>query len=189
MWNFFTTLLNYLNPLSEDFILLQLWNFLTNIFTSIGTILSYINPFSQNFFGYKLIDLFSDLLNFLFVPSQERLTAITNSVSSKFDFIDSIKYSIQYMENMLNNLGNAPKLELTLGATNYTPEQKYIIIDFSFYAPYKTYGDLILTGFIYLFFIWRLFISIPDIIHGSGGSIGSLTGYISAMEDFHNLRD
>lgn len=99
--------------------------------------------------------------------------------------MDSIKYSIEYIENMFNNLGNAPKLELTLGQTKYTPEQKYIVIDFSFYAPYKTYGDLILTGFIYIFFLWRLFTSIPNIINGQGGGYG---GYIS-QDPFKDLRD
>ena len=92
------------------------------------------------------------------------------------------------MQNMLNNLGNAPKLELTLGATKYTEEKKYTIIDLSFYAPYKTYGDLILTGFIYIFFIWRLFITIPNIIHGAGGAIGSITGYINSMIDIDKDR-
>lgn len=139
----------------------------------LGDILSYINPFSENFFGYKIIDLLIDALEFLFVPSEERITAITNTVSSKFDFVDTIKYSIESLQNIINNVGNAPKLELTIGATKYTSEQTVIVIDFSWYAPFKTYGDLIITGFVYIFFLWRLFINLPNIIHGLGGVVDS----------------
>lgn len=32
---------------------------------------------------------------------------------------------------------------------------------------------MVLTGFIYLFFLWRLFISIPNIVNGVGGAIQS----------------
>ena len=59
---------------------------------------------------------------------------------------------------------------MTIGATKYNNEQKVIVLDFSWYAPYKTYGDLIITGFVYAFFLWRLFINLPNITHGLGGS-------------------
>ena len=43
-------------------------------------------------------------------------------------------------------------------------------------------GDLVLTGFIYLFFLWRLFISIPNIIHGLGGAVQADV----MVSDIHN---
>ena len=173
MKEWFTDLLSYLNPFSENFILLKLWNFLTDIFNSIVNILSYINPFSDNFFGYKLIELLKDALEFLFVPSEERITAITNTVSDKFSFVDTIKTSIQAFQNIINNIGNAPKLEITIGATKYSNEQTVKVLDFSWYAPFKTYGDLIITGFVYAFFLWRIFINLPNIIQGLGGVVDS----------------
>ena len=63
--NFFATILDYLNPFSENFILSDIIDFL-------GKLLSYINPFSENFFGIKLIELLKNLLLNLFVP-EERL--------------------------------------------------------------------------------------------------------------------
>ena len=60
---------------------------------------------------------------------------------------------------------------MTIGATKYTEQQTVKVIDFSWYAPYKTYGDLVLTGFVYAFFLWKLFIKSPNIIHGLGGSV------------------
>ena len=61
--NFFATILDYLNPFSENFILSDIIDFL-------GRILSYINPFSENFFGIKLIELLKNLLQTLFIPEE-----------------------------------------------------------------------------------------------------------------------
>ena len=143
--SFLGGILDYLNPFSDNFILKL-------IIQGIGNILSYINPFSDNFFGKKLVELFGDLLEFLFVPSEERITAIQNTVSSKFAFVDSIKTAVNSIQDMINNVGNSPKFTLNLKATKYTQASNYVILDLSWYAPYKAYGDLILTGFIYVFF-------------------------------------
>ena len=114
-----------------------------------------------------------DLLKALFVPSEERLNSIQNTVSSKFSFVDSIKISIESLQGMLNNVDNVPKLTLHLGSTKYTQEGDFVVLDLSWYAPFKAYGDLVLTGFIYIFFIWRMFISAPNIIQGVAGVVQS----------------
>lgn len=201
---FFGTILDHINPLSDNFFLKGLLDVLgtgfsyinplsdnfifKGFFEAIGNILSFLNPFSENFFGYKIIELLKDALKFLFIPSEDRINGLINAFTSKFEFIDSIKISINSMKDMFNNIGNAPKLHLNLGKTKYTPEGNYTIIDFSWYAPYKAYGDLVLTGFIYAFFLWRLFISIPNIINGTGGSTVSAMNYIfgRSIDDFYN---
>lgn len=175
--------MNYLNPFSEEF-------FLKDFFTFIGEALSYINPFnenfifkdffanfiswfnptSENFFGKKLIELFSDLLKKLFVPSDERLSAIQNTVMSKFNFIDSIKIAFSSFQDIINNLGNAPVLTLDLGATKYTDKMTINVIDLNWYKPYKAYGDVVLTGLFYAFYLWRLISRLPNIIAGVGSS-------------------
>ena len=116
-----------------------------------------------------MIDLLGDLLEFLFVPSEERLTALTNMVSSKFDFVDSIKLGINAFIDVINNLGNVPKLNIELGATRYT-EDTSLVVDFSWYAPFKNYGDLVITGFTYILFLWRLFTRLSGIISGAPSS-------------------
>lgn len=169
--DFFGNILSYLNPVSENFILKDVKDFL-------GNLLSYLNPVSDNFFGKKLIELLQSLFELLFIPSEEHFTAITNTVKSKFDFIDSIKYSIQSVENILTNLGQAPKLEINLNHKYLSGN--VVVLDLSWYAPYKTYGDLIITGFVYLMFLWRLFCHVPDILNGSG----SLSDGIDAFSVF-----
>lgn len=114
--------------------------------------------------------MLGDLLKSLFVPSEERITALTDSVSSKFSFIDTVKGSIDSMVGVVNGVSGSPKLSINLGATKYT-EATTAVIDFSWYAPFKPYGDLIITGFTYAIFIWRLFIKLPGVISGSSGSI------------------
>lgn len=144
--------------------------------------MDYLNPLSENFFVYKLIELLGNLLKSLFIPSEERLTAISDTVTTKFSFITSIKEAVNAMQNMFNNLGTAPKLEIEVGATKWTDKQKLTILDLSFYKLFKPLGDLMITGFCYLAFIWKLLVSLPSIISGAGGFVGSSIDLHQALE-------
>lgn len=68
-------------------------------------------------------------------------------------------------------------MHITIGATDYTPSQEIKLIDLNWYAPFKSYGDVILTGFIYAFFLWRMFIRLPSTIHGLGGSTVDISNF------------
>ena len=143
-------------------------------------LLDFLNPLSENFFVYKLIELLGELLKSLFVPSEERITALTETVSSKFDFVDSIKLSIDSLVDIVNNVGNVPTLNIELGATKYSSATT-VALDFAWYKPFKPFGDLIITGFSYAMFLWRLFIKLPGIISGSSGNIEINDGHISLV--------
>lgn len=158
---FLKDLFDWLNPFSDNFILKKLWDFL-------GNIISYINPFDNNFLGKKIVDLLGDLLKTLFVPSEERITGLQNTVMSKFDFINSIKTAISSFNDIINNIGNAPVLRLDLDSTKYTDKMTVNVIDLNWYKPYKKYGDVVLTGLFYAFYLWRLYNRISDIIRGVG---------------------
>lgn len=160
--------LKYINPFSDDFILKGVLSFLSNI-------LSYLNPFSDNFFGHKIVTLFSDLLKSLFIPSEENLNNLTGTVKDKFEFVETIKIAINSIQNSINNVEGAPSYYIDVGATKFTNATKLKIIDFSFYAPYKNYSDTVITGFIYAFYIWRLFIKLPNIISGAGGAVETVS--------------
>lgn len=66
----------------------------------------------------------------------------------------------------------APSLKINLGAAqshygyNYGGEME--ILDLSWYTPYKGTVDNLLSGFLWLFFAWRLFKHAPSIISGAG---------------------
>lgn len=97
-----------------------------------------------------------------------------NTVTSKFDFVTTIKTASDSMKNLIENTGNAPKLKIRTFKTKYTNEQEQVILDFSWYAPFKAYGDAIITGFVYALFFWRLFISVPNIIKGNAGVVNDV---------------
>ena len=107
----------------------------------------------------------------LFTPSQTKIDTLISSVTSKFGFIDSIKNSVSGLIDVLEGTNGAPQLVMTF-------DHEYLkgdvaVMDLSWYAPFKPYGDLVLTGFIYLFALWRFFINLPSIIAGIGGGIQS----------------
>lgn len=137
--------------------------------------LSYINPFSDNFFGHKIIELLKNALSSLFLPSEERINGLVDSVKGKFAFIDSVKSSITDVQAVLSGAEEAPSLTIHVKGTKYSDEQDVKIIDLSWYRDYKAYGDMILTGFIYALFIWRIYIKLPSIISGAGGSVDTIS--------------
>ena len=128
--------------------------------------------------GLKLIELLSDLLKKLFIPSEERITALSDIVSSKFSFVTSIKESIEGVQNIINNLGTAPKLTISVGSTKYTTAQQITVLDFSFYQPFKDLGDLMITGFCYLAFIWRMLLYLPNIISGASVGVSNVYSFV-----------
>lgn len=190
VFNFFGSILDYLNPLSENFILKKVVNFLGSILNYLnpfsedfilkgvidflGCILDYLNPFSENFFAYKLLELLGDLLKFLFVPSEESINNLTNSIKSHFGFIDTINNTVEVIKDMFEDTSALPKIDITLKENKWY-SGKVTVIDLSWYAPYKEYGDLIISAFIYVFFLWRIFVKLPSIINGASGDISEIT--------------
>lgn len=156
--------IDFLNPASENFILKSVGNFLSDIFNKIGDILSYINPLSDNFFGKKLIELFGELLQKLFIPKEESFTNFQNVFKEKLGFIDSINYSINSIKDMLNNIDSVPKMTIDINSKYYKGE--LTVIDLSWYSQYKTYGDIVITGFVYVFFFLRLWNHTSEILNG-----------------------
>ena len=93
--------------MSDNFILKK-------IVQGLADILSFLNPNSDKFIGKVIVDLFRDLFNLLFVPSEERVTAITNTVQSRFSFVESIKTAVNSLNDLLKSSGNAPVITYAL---------------------------------------------------------------------------
>lgn len=161
--SFLGSLLDYINPFSENFIL-------KNVLKFLGDMLSYINPFSENFIGYKIIDLLKDALAFLFVPQQSSVDNLVNKVTEKFGFIESIKNAFNDIQNMINNIDNGTAV-FSVDISSPWYNGKATLFNLAWYKPFKPYGDLVFTGFAYLFFIWRLYVRLPSIIGGSSGIV------------------
>lgn len=170
-------LLKYINPFDENFIL-------KGIIETIGNILSYINPFSENFFGWKLIELFGNLLQKLFIPSEESVNNLVDSVKSKFAFIDYIKSSVNDINSILNGSVPAPSLTIHVSDSSFTTAQDIKVLDLTWYKQFKEFGDKIITGFIYALFIWRIYIGLPNIISGAGSTINDVPAEVSDIQAY-----
>ena len=194
------SIFNFLNPFGDSFIFKDFFSsfdiFSTNTDNSlneandgIGSILDYLNPFSDNFFVYKLVDLLIDglteLFKFLFVPSEDSINNLVNSVKSKFGFIDTINNTIISIKDMFSNTDSLTKIEITLPENDWY-NGKVTVMDLAWYAKYKSYGDLIISAFIYVFFIWRIYVHLADIISGSGGSINDVPQQITDIRGYVN---
>ena len=177
--DFFSNFFSWFNPLSDNFILKKLWEFLTSI-------ISFVNPTDDNFLGKKIIELLGDLLKSLFVPSEDAINGLVNSVKDHFTFIDSINSTVDMVKGMFDNTEELPKISVNV------PENKWyngqvIVMDLNWYAPYKNYGDTIIAGFIYVFFLWRIFINLPNIISGGAGTVNDVTIASSDIEAYHKF--
>lgn len=177
---FLHNILCYLNPFDENFILKK-------IIQGLADILNFLNPNSEYFIGKVIVDLLKDALNFLFVPSEDRINALVNSAKSKFDFVETIKTSVNSMQDLLNSSGNSAVLTVRIKPTKYTEETTVKILDFSWYAPFKQYGDVVITGFVYAMFIWRIFTHLPNIISGAGGAYNDVPAMLSDLDVYNRF--
>ena len=108
-------------------------------------------------------------MQFLFVPSEERITALTDTVSSKFGFVTTISNGINSLKEVLTNIDSVPSITFSLGATKYTNAFNFTF-NLSWFSQFKPYTDIIITGFVYIAYLWRLFIKLPGILVGSSGT-------------------
>lgn len=82
--------------------------------------------------------------------------------------METVKISVSSLIDIIQGIGTIPKLTVDIPATKYTPSFS-TDISFDWFSQYKNYTDLIITGFVYIAFLWRLFISLPSTISGVGG--------------------
>lgn len=115
---------------------------------------------------YKLIELLGDLLKSLFVPSEEKIQALIDTATTPFEFVETIKKGANSLVDIVNGVTPAPSINISIPQTKYTSES-FVKIDFSWYAPYKSYIDGLITVFVYISFIWRLFSHLPHTISGN----------------------
>ena len=119
--------------------------------------------------------MLSEALTSLFVPDESNVDDLTNTIDEKFGFIDSIKLCIETIQDMINNIENGSAVfDVDIDSPYYSGD--VTLFDLSWYSPFKTYGDLVFTGFAYVFFVFRLYKSIPNIINGFSSASSGLGG-------------
>lgn len=123
-----------------------------------------------------------DGLKILFVPESSFIEEKVNSIKDKFLFVDSVKLTINDITSVITNEESRPVFYVSVFDNKWGIEGQVKVIDLSFYAPYKSYGDTIICCFAYAFFFWRVFINLSNIINGVGGSINTVSNIVKFKE-------
>lgn len=115
------------------------------------------------------------VLEYCFVPDEALTMEKAVEVEEYFKFKDDIIAAVDDLKTMLFGITPSPILKIPIGKTeskkyNYGTGN-YIIIDISWYARYKQFGDKIILAIVWALFLWRMFIKLPGIISGAEGSI------------------
>lgn len=131
--------------------------FVKNIFSTLGELLSKIVELPG-----LLIEKLGELFKALFVPDENYFSGKIESIRSQVKLIDDLFDAVETYKSSIGSTNGAPTITADFG--KYGGEMK--VLDLSFYAPYKNYGDLIVNAFLWGCFIWRCFMHLHTTIRG-----------------------
>ena len=131
------------------------------------SILDYLNPFSDNFIGKKIIELLGNLLRTLFIPSNDYFQNKFEEVKYKLSLKLSFDSYIDLLENIYNlatdQMITIDIEGYEVGGETYSAND---FIDFSIINDLKpTYFGFI-RGFVYIFLVFFALNSIYRLIRG-----------------------
>lgn len=123
--------------------------------------------------------MFTNAANFIiegikniFVPREDFLTEKVETIKSHFGFYSSIVDTVEVFKDFFSQTfeGEPPKITVDLSdsESKYNYGETAYVLDMTWYARFKPYGDKILSAIMLVFFAWRMFKALPSII--SGGS-------------------
>lgn len=114
----------------------------------------------------------------VFVPDEAATLEKVGKMQEYFKFKDDMEVIIYEFKRNIFGIKPSPVLKIPIGKPS---SQKYnygtggyVIIDVSWYAKYKDFGDKIILAFAWVFFIWRVFVHLPGIISGGVGGLQSI---------------
>lgn len=122
-----------------------------------------------------ILDGFRQLLSDLFMPSSDFIPNKVEALHQKYPYLDTFQNLGTSLKDYLIGLGVSPPIiYIDLGAArnSYVWGGKQIFIDLTWYAEYKPTMDFIISGFLWLWFAFRLWQSAPGIIQGTSGMWG-----------------
>lgn len=119
-----------------------------------------------------------EVMTDVFVPDEAATLEKVGEMQEYFKFKDDMETIIYEFKKNIFGIKPSPILKIPIGKPssekyNYGTGS-YIIIDVSWYAKYKDFGDKIVLAFAWAFFIWRMFVGLPGIISGSVGGLQSI---------------
>lgn len=113
-----------------------------------------------------------DALATVFVPAEGYLDAKVDTLLANYTFLDGFKSDMRFLLNHIAHLGTTPPviyIPLSSSETSYSLGSDTIFLDLSWYAKYKPTVDSILSAFLWILFIFKLFLKLPGIVSGLPG--------------------
>lgn len=117
-------------------------------------------------------DVIKGALSFAFVPAEGYLDTKLEMLISKHAFANSVKDTVSSLNGFFQCMGSTPPIIwIDLGASRGQLELggRIKFVDLTWYAEYKPTVDVLLSAFLYLWFVWRIAHSLPGILNGTSG--------------------
>ena len=123
--------------------------------------------------GNVISDSVNGVITDVFVPNEAATLEKVGEMQEYFKFTEDMEGIVAEFKKSVFGITPSPILKIPIGKPkskkyNYGTGS-YIIIDVSWYAEYKDFGDKIILAFAWVFFIWRMFVLLPGIINGTVG--------------------
>lgn len=168
-WHKFTTWLsNLLQPLRTVAVTIQdLFQWLLSLPATLG-------------------DVFLQVLQTVFVPSEDFLTVKVDAIRAEFGFADGVIVGAEMIRDMFSDLDPEPPviwIDLNASRGSYDIGDKVKFLDMTWYAEYKPTVDKLLSALIWIVFIWQTFKRLPGIISGVPGDFVMDGIHVLGLED------
>ena len=145
---------------------------------------------SNNALVVRVREIMEDISNFildglseLFVPDEDYLSEKVAAIRERFAFADSIMETADSIKTAVYGSGKdgAPRITINLNAaeSKYNYGGSALALDMSWYSRYKPAVDTVLSSILWVTFVWRVFVALPNIISGIGGSV---VGYYESQD-------
>lgn len=118
-----------------------------------------------------------ELFEYFFIPDEEVTNQRLDQIRQKFAFIDTLAGNGEAIMDFLKNASGSKAPVITISLGSYAGSFNYgsgsVVIDFSWYEPYKPMVDNIMAGIIWVVWLWHMYKRIPDIIAGNSMTAAS----------------
>lgn len=152
-------------------------NGITDIYLQIGNLSTAWDTYWDNLFTQvqalpqAIGQVITGVLEAVFVPDLTAISPTIEIYNAKFQWATDIyNFILRILEAL--NPSEPPKISINLAAAEspggYNWGTSAYVLDMSWYARYKSSVDTILSGIIWVYFLWALFKRIPDIMSGVG---------------------
>lgn len=113
----------------------------------------------------------------VFIPAAGYWDAKVAALQAAFPLFNAIILSANSLRGFFQSLGSRPPIiYIDLGnSASWAMGGKTIFLDLTWYSQYKPTVDTVLSAFLWIFALWRIFLRLPGLIRGGVGDWGSGT--------------